>query len=667
MLSLRILGGPVPRGEKLLIDVTPSTIFEAMFPLIQQRLGEFGIAIDDMMGGLADQYDVVELQFVEGGKAKPCRTLSLQESPKSAKLSAPAILLRLKQQATTRGLTSSGSFTGAASNNGSFGIARSPIPAAISPTNSSHSQPVLLPPINSAIGQRRLSSDTFGSDYMNMTSPPSTVGPSPMVNVASGLAGGGRRTTIQQSLGAARTSREKLAIMYNVSLGDQPRMVCLDRILRRAQVTGRVEWLIAVAEKALLGVTPTTDATPQAALPAVTSSTSSASSPHRFMLEDPTSEFTVNEEQSDAAAAASPAPGSRLRNLFSMGGGSPSHLLRKMRSSGMLPQRAEEKRTTTLSITTMNMLLQRIHRDCSAALTILFTPEHSLTSRIQSPPLPGDFKTFVFEAGMTPRAAVATLLYKLFEFKYVRRDFEKFEQIERFRGEKAEFLRFEATTNLIIQKMFYAHWCTVQQGYFSVVEQNQRLTVVLASEHTQRQALVAAAFQSFEYAIRKDYVEAAEERHRWQYVSYHMQTREHFARRVVVQKYWIAQRLLELERDFAMAAQVMMRIFRRALVGYRELALLKLVDLETTYRGLMWKREWALRVALFETQEQLYRHWLDETILTWLSPVVEKIAAKAISDGRVLLALEMREMRNVRAREEARLRVLLRQNSSVQF
>ncbi|CUG85434.1 Hypothetical protein, putative [Bodo saltans] len=695
MLSLRILGGPVPRGEKLLIDVTPSTIFEAMFPLIQQRLGEFGIAIDDMMGGLADQYDVVELQFVEGGKAKPCRTLSLQESPKSAKLSAPAILLRLKQQATTRGLTSSGSFTGAASNNGSFGIARSPIPAAISPTNSSHSQPVLLPPINSAIGQRRLSSDTFGSDYMNMTSPPSTVGPSPMVNVASGLAGGGRRTTIQQSLGAARTSREKLAIMYNVSLGDQPRMVCLDRILRRAQVTGRVEdymnmtsppstvgpspmvnvasglagggrrttiqqslgaartsreklaimynvslgdqprmvcldrilrraqvtgrveWLIAVAEKALLGVTPTTDATPQAALPVVTSA-SSASSPHRFMLEDPTSEFTVNEEQSDAAAAASPAPGSRLRNLLSMGGGSPSHLLRKMRSSGMLPQRAEEKRTTTLSITTMNMLLQRIHRDCSAALTILFTPEHSLTSRIQSPPLPGDFKTFVFEAGMTPRAAVATLLYKLFEFKYVRRDFEKFEQIERFRGEKAEFLRFEATTNLIIQKMFYAHWCTVQQGYFSVVEQNQRLTVVLASEHTQRQALVAAAFQSFEYAIRKDYVEAAEERHRWQYVSYHMQTREHFARRVVVQKYWIAQRLLELERDFAMAAQVMMRIFRRALVGYRELALLKLVDLETTYRRLMWKREWTLRVALFETQEQLYRHWLDETILTWL-------------------------------------------------
>jgi hypothetical protein len=356
-----------------------------------------------------------------------------------------------------------------------------------------------------------------------------------------------------------------------------------------------------------------------------------------------------------------------LRNLLSMGGGSPSHLLRKMRSSGMLPQRPDEKRTTTLSISTMNVLLQRIHRDCNAALTIIFTPEHSLTSRIRSPPLPVDFKTFVFEAGVTPRGAVAALLHKLLEYKYVRRDFEKFEQIERFRGEKAELLRFEANTSMVIQKMFYAHWCTMQQGFVAVVEQHDRLAMVAGREHTQRQVLVAGAFQSFEYAIRKDYVEAAEERHRWQYVSYHMQTREHFARRGVVQQYWIAQRLLELERDFAMAAQVMLRIFRRALVGYRELALLKLVDLEATYRALMWKREWALRVVLFETQEQLYRHWLDDTILTWMAPVVEKIAAKAIGDGRVLLALEMREMRNVRAREEARLRVLLRQNSSVHF
>lgn len=649
MLSLRVLGGPIPKGEKVLIDVTPSTSFEAMFPLIHQRLGERGIMTDDIMGGLADQYDLVELEFVEGGKAKPSRTLSLHDSPKSSKLSAPAVLLRLKQ--SSRALVSSGSF-GAFTSGGSFAVhSPSMVPTAVSPTNSAS-----LPPILNT-SQRRLSSDTVGSEHALIPSPSLIGSPSPMA-----AAIGNRRATIQHSLGAARSSREKLAILYGVPIGDFTKMVPLDRVLRRAQSTGRVEWLVAIAERALLGLSGDASAQPPAQNSAGSSS-GSVGAPQRFILDDSTgsADFAVN----DLAANddASPAP---KRSLLSLGGGSPSQLLRKMRSSGMLAQRAEDKRSV-LSIGSLNILLQRVHRDCSSALSILFNVEHRLTYRVSAPPLPVDFKTFVFEAGATPRAAVATLMHKLVDLKYVRRDFEKFEQMERFRGEKAEFLRYEATIRSIVQKVFYAHWCLMQQGFLALYEQDYRVHRIVGTEHRERQLIVSKAFESFELAIRKDYVEAAEERHRWQYISYHIQTREHFSRRVVVVQYWVAQRMLELERDFAMAAQVMQRIFRRALVGYRELELHKMVDLETTYRTLLWQREWSLRIALFETQEQLYRHWLDNAVLTWLAPIVEKIAAKAIADGRVLLALEMKEMRNVRAREEARLRVLLRQNSSVHF
>jgi hypothetical protein len=479
------------------------------------------------------------------------------------------------------------------------------------------------------------------------------------------------RRSVQQSLTVARSAREKLAIIYNVSLGDLQKMLPLDRLLRRAQATGRVEWMLAVAERALLGLQPQQEEVTQ--LPPLPSSSSSSRADQvsqKFLLDDPSGaagEFTVNEGAAAVESMNDSDDGKkRLRSFASLGGGSPMQLLRKMRAQGMLVQRPEEKRSV-LSISTMNILLQKLHRDCSAALSIIFSPEHRLTCRIAAPPLPADFKTFVFEAGMTPRAAVATLLNRLFDLKYLRRDFEKFEQVERNRGERAELVRFETTIRTIIHKMFYAQWCLLQQGLFALREQNERICLVHTVAHEERQGIVACAFVSFEYAIRKDFVEAAEERHRWQYISYHMQTREHFARRSVVERYWVAQRILELERDFAMAAQVMLRIFRRALVGYRAMEFLKLVDLESTYRRLLMQRECALRRALFEAQEQLYRSWLEDTILTWLSPVVERIAAKAISDGRVLLALEMREMRNVRAREEARLRVLLRQNSSVHF
>lgn len=92
-----------------------------------------------------------------------------------------------------------------------------------------------------------------------------------------------------------------------------------------------------------------------------------------------------------------------------------------------------------------------------------------------------------------------------------------------------------------------------------------------------------------------------------------------------------------------------------------------MMHLEFTFRRMFCEREARLRRLLFEMCEALHRQWLEESILAWLEPVVEKIASKAIADGRILLALEMKEMRNTRAREEARLRVLIRSHSIVKF
>lgn len=630
--------------------------------MIEQQLASVAVETPPSITNVT--FDLVELEFVEGGKARPARVLPPHESPRSVQLSAPALLLRAKQQRTAAESSSNQAVTPNRAPVQRSWLSSPPDSGAPSPSphQSGDADPLRFLPSASLTGSALpplLHSGSFrsaSSFTMDDTLPVSSGSPSAF------------------DVHNMKTVRERLALLYGVPQVDFLRMLRIDRVLRRAQQKARVELLVAFAEKGLQSRGSNGNSS-VSELPRLVSPTQSVVRP-RFVLDD--------EDTVVTSAACSPSPiaaqqsahaspkdndttPQRHSNAFAAVMGSPSQLVRRMKSQGMVPNKSDSNSSIhCMSIGSANVLLKLLHDNCMSTLRLLFDAQHALTRR-HCAPLPADFRAFVFESGAFARSSVAALASHVFDLKWMRRDFERFEQQERFKGERVQHLRSETAYRGVVQQLFYALWCVIQQGRLAVEEQVARDRRVISEEKMERDRLVCLGFESFERAVRYGYLCAAELRHRVQYTAYHAGCLEHGTRRAVVESYWIGHRLLELERDFSMASQVMLRIYHRALKGYDELEVLKLLSLEAVYRRQLAAKEDRLRLVMLAMLEQLFRQWLEQTILAWLAPVVEKIASKAIADGKVLLALELKEMRNVRAREEARLRVLLRQNSQGSF
>ena len=714
MFPLRILGGPIAKSDRIVVDVAPSTTFGEVFALIR------GVLQPAPSPPISSEfYDLMELQVVEGQKAKPISVYQLSATPASVNMTTPVVFLKRNDRPFTMqvapggglgsplaggsagnllrlGRSQSVSFAqGLEEGSGSSdqqGIDSSPLqrnkfqsfaftepiarnalllsqamqqqqqpppgskdgsqPSTSSPLLKSSSssssfylgssaEKYMMPPAhrsNSVVGDM-----SSGQNERAVAAAPTNEGKSagvdlnnpffgPLVASSDGAAVVGSPTPLQRrtsrsrfsvdqssssfvaAIGPASTAREQLHALFNVKPTEQPaRVVLLNQLLRKAARLERVEDFVHSAEVA---------------------AANSANTGAMILA----SESILSIESQVASSSPSPSSSATVAAA-----GSPLNILRRAKSIAAM----EGGGTGLTKQQVRHIQFRGLCNSVIWKVLDAFLP----AERIAQPDV---VASFLDEVREMPKAHIAALMFRFQVQKSERMDFERDVQFERFDIELIEFVKREQLRRLLIIRTFFVGWCTWQRFFLINYEQMDRFRIwddeeaeALGSEQT--------GFLLLEMSRRWS-LAGMELRHRFLIKLFNVQVLEQHARDAVTREYFRVLGLIDFEREICQADRVRDRIARSCWQGFLHIHLAKTTEQQQLHRAVLVKKEYRTRLLLLELYEQLHRKFMEEKILEWVTPIMKKIASKAVEDGKILLAVEMKERQYANARFEARQR-----------
>jgi hypothetical protein len=662
MFPLRVLGGPVTKADRIVVDVSPSQSFREILMLIQRALPQ---NVHPPVN--ADYYDLMEISVnEEGKKAKPTAVYNLSASPLSVKMVTPIVYLRRRDlpSAIISGAAGSG-LAGMISSSGEFS-SLSPSGSILIKGGMGRSQSISFAEEvvdgSTAQGPRRMASFAFAEPvgrgalvqamqqqaeepsscsadkYMVRRGGPEQIADEGLVSGTdnssanlgcSPLFNGQRRSTttrsrfgFEQAAEAAGdpslilkpmvtssssvvvpSGLEQLLAMYGVTspaVEHPARVVLMNQLLRKASRMDRVEDFFAAVE------------------------TFSRNSANVAAVVLPSESILTME--SVASQSLSPA-------------GSPMNILRRARSISAMEGVARQQQQHMQFRMQCNNVLWRM-------LDSYLPAERIAQADVVS--------WFLDEIREQPKSHIAALTFRFLVQKHERLDFEREVQFEQFDIQLIEFVKREQLRRLLIVRTFFVGWCTWQRFFLINHEQMERFRIWDEEE------AVAFSFEHRGFILlelnRRTVIGQIEQRQRLFIKLFNLQVLEQFARDSVFVECNRQYGLIDFERELAHADRVRQRIARSCWIGYISIIIAQTSDQQHIHRSLLVKKEFRTRLLLLELYEQLQRRFMEDKILEWVTPIMKKIAAKAVEDGKILLAVELKERQYAYARMEARQR-----------